>query len=365
MESDSSPVGQRAKALGAMLEQLKHPEDAASASAVSYLASRASATTHDFVAVANWLYPDNGDLMEFERNRFNNLATLGKPSAWNGIIERTWSEATILDCTATKTEVRLTIRDWTKVQWRPAPVSVHRTLEQEALVHQSPEKYGLYATDFPFIHSGFSANHEIRMVRTSRGWVVFQDDYDEPILTLKRISGVQTSLATVSQLKTESTLDYSHPTDSSNRKQEQRSQGFDWAAAANYGAVYAQVGNAAYNEFWPKDCANFTSQCFAAGGYPIDNTWAPYTQAWINSRELRNWLLETGKGIPTDQGALGLGDIINYSHRSNGVHEGVAIVTGLPGPLISCHSSGHLNIPYRAIASPGTTFLYTTTLDRY
>jgi len=348
-----------------MLEQLKHPEDAAGAVAVSYLASRASATTHDFATVLNWIYPDSRDLIEFEENRFNNLSNLGKPSAWNGIIERTWSEATILDSTATRTEVRLTIQDWTKIQWRPTPVSIRRTVEQEALVRKYPEKFGIEAFDFPVIHSGFATKHEICLVRTAKGWLVFQDDYEEPILTLGKISGIQTSLATISYLKTELTLDQFHRIALPGDGLETEGGQFDWREASNYAALHAVMGNSKYSAFLPNDSANFVSQSLAAGGHSMSSTWSPYTPAWINSRELKNWILASERGLPTDEGALGMGDIINYSYHSNGVYEGVAVVTGLPGPLISCHSSGHLNIPYKAIAAPGTSFTYTTLLSFY
>lgn len=136
----------RASALGAPSGQLQNPGEvaAATSAAMSYLGARASVTTTNaFADVSKWVSPDSPGLIEFERNRFGKLGALGSSPEWNGIIERIWSDATVLNCSATSGEVRLSIRDMAGIQWRPAPVPKHRTREEEALAQRFPEKYGL------------------------------------------------------------------------------------------------------------------------------------------------------------------------------------------------------------------------------
>ncbi|OIQ72115.1 hypothetical protein GALL_462650 [mine drainage metagenome] len=69
--------------------------------------------------------------------------------------------------------------------------------------------------------------------------------------------------------------------------------------------------------------------------------------------------------MATDEGALGLADIINCDWLPGATHDGVAIVTGLPGPLVSCHTTDHQNVPYKAISHSAPNYLYTTTLVSY
>lgn len=356
----------RARALGALLGQLENPEEAAKAAAISYLSSRASATTTNrFSDVLKWIYPDRRDLIDFERNRFNSLSALGKTSAWNGAIERSWSDAIFLDCSTTRSEVRFKVRDWTGVQWRPAPVPVDRTLEQELLVRDFPEKYGLNIPDFPLTISGFGTCHHLTMVRTSQGWLVGEDSYEESIVGLGGCSPDYLGTHRASGLITKSAAQQSLGFASPARLQNKLGRTFDWASAAKYGVANAHRRNMKYCDFWPNDGANFVSQCLAAGGYATEDAWAPYTHAWVDSMGLRNWLLASGKSVPSDEGAMGFGDIIHFDWHDDAQYDHVAIVTGLPGPLVSSHTTDHQNVPFRSIAPPSSTFLFTTTLVCY
>lgn len=198
----------RASALGVDSGQFQSSGDvaAATSAAISYLRSRTSVTTSNtFTDVSKWVYPDSRDLIQFEQNRFNSLGALGNPLAWNGVIENISSNVTVLDCSATSGEVRLSIRDWTSVQWRPALALMHRTSEQEALVQRFPEKYGLNIPDLQFTTSGFGTRHEMTLVRTSQGWLVAKDGYQEPIVALGGSSPdyVETPIANLSQLMVE------------------------------------------------------------------------------------------------------------------------------------------------------------------
>ncbi|WP_041455056.1 amidase domain-containing protein [Anaerolinea thermophila] len=67
------------------------------------------------------------------------------------------------------------------------------------------------------------------------------------------------------------------------------------------------------------DCVNYVSQAIKAGGYQTDNTWKPYTYAWINTYGLRDYLLYTKEvGVwYSNLTSLQVGDIAftgNYSH---------------------------------------------------
>lgn len=360
----------RASALGVSPGHLQNPEEiaAATAAAISYLTARASVTTSNaFADVSKWVLPDSRDLIEFERDRFHNLGTLGNPLVWNGIIERTWSEATVLGCSDTSSEVRLAIRDWTGVQWRPAPVPVERTPEQEALAKRFPEKYGLNVPDFLRTESGFGTRHEMTMIRTSRGWLISQDGYKESVSSTGGSSPDYVEASSTSMLIATASSKQLHVPIPPAPAQNLLGRIFDYAAAANYGYTYAYYRNPAYTDFSPNDCANFVSQCFIAGGYPTDGTWARYTYAWINNIGLRNWLVASGRGYASTLGGMGIADIINYDWEPDSIYDHVAIVTQLPGPLVSCHSNDQQNVPYKWIASPhpGTNYLYTSTFVSY
>lgn len=77
-------------------------------------------------------------------------------------------------------------------------------------------------------------------------------------------------------------------------------------AAAAYSYEYALSYNPNYY-FWKDknntDCANFASQCLAAGGLPQDETWKYYdagyssgTSAWRGVKNLYRYLLNSGRG---------------------------------------------------------------------
>lgn len=54
-----------------------------------------------------------------------------------------------------------------------------------------------------------------------------------------------------------------------------------WSCNKGISTDHATCHNPEYSFFPSKDCANFVSQCFVAGGLvPTDNVWKPYTSAW-------------------------------------------------------------------------------------
>lgn len=363
-----SGVG-RASALGITPGQFQNLGDvaAATSAAISYLASRSSASPNNsFADVSKWVYPDSHGLLDFEHARFNNLGALGKPSAWNGVIERTWSEPTVLDCSSTNGEVRLSIKDCTGVQWRPAPVPVQRTAVEEALTQRSPERYGLNIPDFPLTTSGFGTRHDMTLINTSQGWRVARDGYRESITALGGASPDYVATSNASNLATTSSQKQLHAPTSPALDQNLASSTFDWSPTVNYALQWALSRNSNYTDFSPNDCANFVSQAFKAGGYPNDGTWSPYTYAWVNNMGLRSWLLNSGKAyVISSASALAYADIVNYDWHSDGVYDHVAIVTGFPGPLVSCHSNDHKNVPWSSIAYSDTSYLFTETAATY
>ena len=56
----------------------------------------------------------------------------------------------------------------------------------------------------------------------------------------------------------------------------------EWSCNKGISTDHATCHNPEYRFFASKDCANFVSQCFVAGGLePLENdVWAPYTTAW-------------------------------------------------------------------------------------
>ncbi len=352
----------RASALGVAPGQFQSSGDvaAATSAAISYLRSRTSVTTSNaFTDVSKWVYPDSRRLIEFEQNRFNSLGALGNPSAWNGVIENISSNVTVLDCSATSGQVRLSIRDWTGVQWRPALVLMHRTSEQEALVQRFPEKYGLNIPDFQLTTSGFG---------TSQGWLVAKDGYQEPIVALGGPSPdyVETSIANLSQLMVEPPSGLLRAGTPQLSTENLLGRTFYYASAVDYAMTWGgSARNAFYSDFTPTDCANFVSQCFTAGGYPTDGTWSPYTYAWVNNIGLRNWLIASGRGYSSSEMGMGFADIINYDWTNDGIFDHIAIVT-TPNPIcITSHTKDALNVPYKSIAWSYSAYLYASTLVTY
>jgi len=81
--------------------------------------------------------------------------------------------------------------------------------------------------------------------------------------------------------------------------------------------------NSSYNYYDCVDCANFVSQAIKYGGYATDGIWYPYSTSWINSKNLENYLVTSGKVVfagslsslqPGDVAWTGdLGHVVVYS----------------------------------------------------
>ena len=331
-----------------------------------YFASRSAITPGgDFKNVSSFINPDSQHLTEFERARYGELSSLGSQNRWGGVIDRVWSESSVVEGFGDTNRVTASVINWTKVKWRPSPVIVNRTAEEESLARQFPEKYGLNIPDYKSVESGFGTTHKITIERAGDRWLILQDGYDEKILggvSPDYIQPIQGNFK--SGESTRATNIRANPVGRVSGNQLGRT--FDWTAAYKYGLYWAKSRNSAYQDFSTNggDCANFVSQCFIAGGYPTDSNWSPYVYDWINNVGLRSWLLTSGRGISSNVGSMGYADIINYDWHSDGLYDHVAIVTGLPGPLVSCHTTDQYNIPYH-YGYTDTNYKFATTLINY
>jgi hypothetical protein len=155
----------------------------------------------------------------------------------------------------------------------------------------------------------------------------------------------------------------------------QRQNKYLRSAAVNYALTYALKPNPSYRYFPlindnSGDCANFISQCLLAGGAQMNfdaarpwwykhaasraqDTW---TVSWTVAHSLYYYLRVNEeknssytKGIEINNSKeLELGDLILFEDDKNHIFHS-SIVTGFSfgSPLISQHSYGAVNIPYR------------------
>lgn len=358
-----------ANALGSLISPPSSVDPQALKVIRDYFLARSKVTSGgDFRSIASFINPDRRYLIDFEKARFGELSSLGSQNRWNGVIDRVWSESSILDGSGDMNRVTVSVINWTMVHWRPAPIVVHRTAEEDALTRQFPEKYGLNIPDYVPVESGFGTTHQVTVDRVGSRWLISQDGYDEKTLVGVSPDYDQSIQPNRANLK----IGKSAPSPNiqaiavGNNSTNLLGRTFDWTAAYNYGLFWAKARNSAYLDYsnLGGDCANFVSQCFTAGGYPTDSNWSPYTYDWINNVGLRSWLLSSGRGIPTNVGAMGYADIVNYDWHGDGLYDHVAIVTGLPGPRVSCHTTDQYNIPYHYGYSD-TVYEFATTLISY
>lgn len=103
-----------------------------------------------------------------------------------------------------------------------------------------------------------------------------------------------------------------------------------WSCDKGISTDHATCHNPAYDYYVDSDCANFVSQCLAAGGIPTDNVWYPKknaaSTAWNttgnNSYGLRDYVVDVvGFYHTTDDLNAFAGSIINQL-KSNGANAG-------------------------------------------
>lgn len=299
------------------------------------------------------------ELLDQEQNRLSVLDDLGAPNRWNGKMQRISSGLDVLSWQLDTNDgvVTVLINETVRLNWRPAP----RQASRSALLNAAPEaalvpqKYGLDQPDWPNTDSSWLVTHELRLARERGTYRLISDKYSEPTVSGVSAYGGYELLVPTTDVSLASAA--APATAATNI--------FDWNAARNYALNWALSYNPAYTNFAPNDCANFVSQAFRAGNYSTDASWYKYSSAWVNNVALRNWLLSSGRGYSQASASLlGYADIINYDWSGDGTFDHVVMVTGLPGPLISSHTTAHRNVPWNlpSSGSPNCKYKFTSTL---
>lgn len=330
--------------------------------------------------VLQFINPERRNLIDFESARFDALSTLGSPSRWNGTIDQVSSQSRIIDAFQNGSNATVLLKDWTSINWRPAPplVPIERSPVEWSLVRKDPLRYGLNVPSWTPTESGFATIHLITLENVHGRWLVTSDGYNE--FTLAG-SSPDYSADLEAQASSQSSEAFGSTSlrakiQPSNKKlpkaENLTSYTFDYQAAITYARTYYLNYNPNYRNLNSVggDCANFVSQSFKAGGYPNDGTWYPYSSAWVNNLNLRNWLINSGRGHDSSLGGTGLADIINYDWTNNGSLDHVALVTDIVGgvPMVTGHNTDEYNKPYYSWfigSAPGMTMKYTGTYLYY
>lgn len=130
---------------------------------------------------------------------------------------------------------------------------------------------------------------------------------------------------------------------------------FNIETACNYAETYALKPNPKYKSFdgIGGDCTNFMSQILFAGGLQQNNTWKPYSNAWIRVEDLYSYLIGQKLGIKLpDDSYLDRGCLIQFYTPSMGryFHNGfITYKLQNNDCLYCCHSYNKLNYPLSEI----------------
>lgn len=144
---------------------------------------------------------------------------------------------------------------------------------------------------------------------------------------------------------------------------------YDPVAAVNYAEKYAHNRNTAYADHTTNDCANFVSQCLAAGGIPTNDTWKPESSAWIGCGDFYRFLTNGGYGTSSAElcttKAAKVGDIIVKYKDSWYLHAMLVVGKDAAGnPLIADHTEdengkaiGRFGTPLNTLTSGYTYYV--------
>ncbi len=148
--------------------------------------------------------------------------------------------------------------------------------------------------------------------------------------------------------------------------------GYNISAAIAYAHTYWQNYNPAYHNCNPDggDCANFVSQCLAAGGLEENGTWNPDTSAWKYCPDMVKYLSGKYEVIDyADASDIQLGNPVFYWNTSKGRWSHAAICTGFNGdtPLVSAHNKDHIDYDWKLGGSAywGTERRLTVLINEY
>ena len=357
---------EKAGAMPTQLMATSNVDSGALQIAIDYFRARANVIGGGkFGDFSKFFNPDVKETIDFELERYGKLSSLGSSNSWNGIIEHVSSEPQIMSATQIGSNIRLLVRDWTAINWRPAPplIPIERSPAEWEFVRRDPVRYGLNDTSWTQTDSGFGTTHFLTLGKSNGTWSIFSDAYDEGIVggTSPDYSFDLDSWAvgqvpkSIDSQSLKSRIQRSRP--ELPKSKYFSTHTFDYNAAAAYAIYWAYKYNSAYQNWGSTntDCANFVSQSFIAGGYPTDGSWSPYSFAWVNNTGLRDWLINSGRGHDESASMLGLADCVNYDWSNNGSLDHIALVTSIPGsvPLVSCHTTSQRNVPYSSIYYAG------------
>ena len=230
--------------------------------------------------------------------------------------------------------------------------------------------------DEPNIENYFKLGtcHYINLKKDNDKYIIIKEWYTDPLadsLDLNNIECTEIKSTILSHKKPDFTID-------------ERTQ-----KAIDYAHEYCGISdndehlfkyNKEYKNFNPDggDCANFASQImFEGGGFKKNSVWnycnKSATNAWINAQGFKNYLINSGRGTYIAKGYycdtykdsfnLRPGDIVAYEKKGRITH--VSTVTGLDSkgyPLVTCHNTDRMLVPYDLGWSNNKVPLYRCTL---
>jgi hypothetical protein len=204
----------------------------------------------------------------FERDRALYVRSIGQRFDFDGMLKGVTSETSDLEFVErSATGAVVLLREMTWLDWVPNP----RPVSPSAIARRAaePERFD---TPQPrgVVRSGVASRHEIRLDRSSSGWVATFDAYSEPNVFGSSpdvaASPVITSEAATAnrQVPIEDTGPAAGGAPEVTAAIAVGSQTYNYLAAVNYAATYWSSYNANYNACGG-DCTNFVSQCFYKG----------------------------------------------------------------------------------------------------
>ena len=364
-------------------------------SALQYLKIRSTGHSN-FSEFEKYVDPGATRLRAWERNRLDRFNTLSDASRWSAKFESVSSTPIIRTTAYSGGLLTLQVYEWISIDWRSVPKrNIVVSSEELELRAQYPDKYCVNLPSDRLINSGLGVNHQLTLAKSGNTWLIVSDGYEEP-----GISGISPDYSPEKSTLSGQNLKVAKPLQPMIEPR-LTARVFDYQSAVAYalawcGALGAnnmttQLYNAQYAPFPGSDCADFVSESFLAGGYPIDGTWfyksisgtattpsltgtptrtGANSSAWINNASLRTWLLNSGRGVVIPSiGGLGLADIVNYSYGPGQTPFHVMIVTDIDpngNRLLSAHTSNQKNWSYIPGAyAPASGDLYTRTLIYY
>ena len=362
-------------------------QDPAEFLAWAYARRSYAIASNDLRAVLD-LYDGAKGLQVFEMERSKFFADLG--SRWQGELLDVRSEVEVVEMDPEPSSPKTArVYERLSLRWRPRPRE--RSPEVRKLREASPEKFGLGKAPAKEITSVLGVRHEITLIRDAQSWRIAKDSYEEPDLfesspdlTPGSWSAEWTGRRTNRDLRTNhdaraTEIVLPDPAEVVALASYQ----YRYWDAISYARARCGSYNPQYCNFNPcgGDCANFVSQCFRAGNHVPDwgRRWYTYsggcgvcgtsapnagTDPWANNWQLRNWVINSGRGeMRWSIDGLGFGDIVNYDRYGSGYHH-VTITVDPNYDLVCSHNPDRCNVPWN-LGGGYYRYAYTWLFDWY